>query len=168
MQRTGRSANMLSRLSNDRNSAGLNLSELQQGHSRRIHSRRGTQLGHVRFEKFISTAPRARCGPSVFLRACMQTFDSRGLRLLQMQFLSSARIVCVGIRRAGNATPSTRQARSKKNVPAKILQGNFSHSLSCRQVRSLKFRLHREGSRLAPQPGAGLAAQQNAWGHRFS
>ena len=51
---------MLSKLSNDRNSACLNLRELQHGHSRRIHSRRGTQLGHVRFEKFISTAPRPR------------------------------------------------------------------------------------------------------------
>jgi hypothetical protein len=43
MHRTGRSANMLSRPSNDRNSACLNLSELQQGHSRLIQSRRGIQ-----------------------------------------------------------------------------------------------------------------------------
>ena len=35
---------MLSRLSNDRNSADLNLTELQQGHSRRIQSRCGTQV----------------------------------------------------------------------------------------------------------------------------
>jgi hypothetical protein len=53
MHRTGRSANMLSRPSNDRNSACLNLSELQQGHSRLIQSRRGIQAGHARFEKFI-------------------------------------------------------------------------------------------------------------------
>jgi hypothetical protein len=59
MQRTGRSANMLSKLSNDRSSACLNLSELQWGHSRRIHNKRGTQLGHARFEKLISAAPRA-------------------------------------------------------------------------------------------------------------
>src|ERR1700691_2511677 len=60
MHRTGRSANMLSSPSTDRNSAGLNLSELQRGHSRRIHTKCGTQLGHLRFEKFISTAPNAR------------------------------------------------------------------------------------------------------------
>ena len=48
---------MLSKPSYDRNSACLNFSELQEGHSWRIHNRRGTQLGHVRFEKFISSAP---------------------------------------------------------------------------------------------------------------
>jgi hypothetical protein len=53
MQRTGRKANMLSKPSYERNSACLNLSELQEGHSWRIHNRRGTQLGQVRFEKFI-------------------------------------------------------------------------------------------------------------------
>lgn len=51
---------MLSKPSNDRNSACLNLSELQQGHSCLIQSRRGTQRGHVRLEKFISTTSYAR------------------------------------------------------------------------------------------------------------
>src|SRR5208337_1350298 len=46
--RTGRSANMLSRLSIERNSAGLNLIELQQGHSRRNQSSRGNQFGLCR------------------------------------------------------------------------------------------------------------------------
>jgi hypothetical protein len=53
MQRTGRNANMLSSPSNDRNSAGLNFSELQAGHSRRIHRRRGTHTGQVRLEKLM-------------------------------------------------------------------------------------------------------------------
>src|SRR5580693_8747491 len=60
MQRTGRTANMLSKPSNDRNSACLNWSELQDGHSCLVQSMRGTHLGHVLFEKFISSAPRAR------------------------------------------------------------------------------------------------------------
>jgi hypothetical protein len=63
MQRTGRNANMLSRPSNDRNSACLNLMELQRGHSRVIHSRRGTHLGQVRLEKFISMPPRVPLSP---------------------------------------------------------------------------------------------------------
>jgi len=60
MQRTGRTANMLSNPSYDRDSACLNLSELQDGHSCLIQSIRGTHLGHVLFEKFISTIPRFR------------------------------------------------------------------------------------------------------------
>lgn len=51
---------MLSKPSNERNSACLNLSELQQGHSCLIQRRRGTQRGHDRFEKFISTTSYAR------------------------------------------------------------------------------------------------------------
>jgi hypothetical protein len=74
MQRTGRSANMLSRLSNGRISACLNLSELHQGHSRRIHNRRGTQLGHLRFEKFILTPSRPLWAASF---VCMQTMERR-------------------------------------------------------------------------------------------
>jgi hypothetical protein len=66
MQRTGLKANIPSRLSNDRNSAGLNFSELQQGHSRLIHSRRGAHAGHVRIQEFISIAPRT--GPHVVLQ----------------------------------------------------------------------------------------------------
>jgi hypothetical protein len=53
MQRTGRTANMLSKPSIGRSSACLNLSELQEGHSCLIQSIRGTQLGHCRREKFI-------------------------------------------------------------------------------------------------------------------
>jgi hypothetical protein len=44
MQRTGRSANMLSKPSIGRNSAALNLTELQLGHTRRNQSTRGIQL----------------------------------------------------------------------------------------------------------------------------
>jgi hypothetical protein len=57
MQRTGLTAIMPSKPSNGLNSAGLNFSELQRGHSRRIQSRWGTHFGHARFEKIISTAP---------------------------------------------------------------------------------------------------------------
>jgi hypothetical protein len=45
MQRTGRSANMLSSPSIDFNSACLNFTELQQGHLRRNKSSRGNQFG---------------------------------------------------------------------------------------------------------------------------
>jgi hypothetical protein len=65
MQRTGRNANMLSNPSIGRNSACLNLSELQRGHSRLIQSICGTHVGHVRLEKFISISPRAT--PQVLL-----------------------------------------------------------------------------------------------------
>jgi hypothetical protein len=50
---------MLSSPSKERNSACLNLSELHEGHSCLIHSRRGTQPGHILFEKLISIPPRA-------------------------------------------------------------------------------------------------------------
>lgn len=53
MHRTGRSANMLSKPSNDHDSAGLNWSELQRGHFRSRQSRCGNQLGQFRLRVFI-------------------------------------------------------------------------------------------------------------------
>src|SRR5579871_3853186 len=47
MQRTGRNAKRPSRPSNERSSAGLNLTDSQRGHTRRIHNTRGSQFGQV-------------------------------------------------------------------------------------------------------------------------
>jgi hypothetical protein len=58
MHRTGRSANILRRPSNGRNSAGLKVRELQSGHSRRLQSNRGAQFNHFLFTLAIQFAPR--------------------------------------------------------------------------------------------------------------
>ena len=47
MQRTGRSASKPRRPSNERNSPGLNLTESQTGHARRINNTRGSQFGQI-------------------------------------------------------------------------------------------------------------------------
>jgi hypothetical protein len=57
MQRTGRNKNILSKLSNGRSSAGLNLTELQRGHWCRIQSKCGNQLGQLKRSVDISVAP---------------------------------------------------------------------------------------------------------------
>ena len=57
MQRIGRTANIASKPSNERNSACLNLTELQRGHFRRIQSICGTQSGQIRIELLILFAP---------------------------------------------------------------------------------------------------------------
>src|ERR1035441_4020394 len=54
MQRTGRNANIARRPSNDLNSACLNFTELQRGHTRRIHSGCGSQSGQFRPESLMS------------------------------------------------------------------------------------------------------------------
>ncbi len=56
MQRTGRNANILSKPSNERNSAGLNFTESQRGHFRRIPSRWGIHAGHSRLTLFMVSA----------------------------------------------------------------------------------------------------------------
>jgi hypothetical protein len=53
----------------------MNLSELQRGHSRRIHTKCGTQLGHVRFEKFMPTPLEDET------RSRYRVFPSNGLEL---------------------------------------------------------------------------------------
>jgi hypothetical protein len=63
MQRTGRTANMPSRLSNGRNSACLNLIELQRGHFRRNKSECVSQSGQVQLVLLIlSCLSRFCCG----------------------------------------------------------------------------------------------------------
>ena len=57
MQRTGRRANIAISSSYERNSAGLNWTELQQGHIRFGHSTRGSQLGQVMEPAFIWNFP---------------------------------------------------------------------------------------------------------------
>src|ERR1700679_4011979 len=53
MQRTGRRANMPSRPSNECNSPGLNFTESQRGHTRRLHRTRGSQFGQVTVSSLI-------------------------------------------------------------------------------------------------------------------
>lgn len=57
MQRTGCSANMLRRVSNERNSADLNRTELQCGHLCRIKGSRGAQVGQIQLVSFILLVP---------------------------------------------------------------------------------------------------------------
>jgi hypothetical protein len=57
MQRTGCSANMLRRLSNGRNSAALNWTELQHGHLWRIKGSRGAQAGQIELVSLILRVP---------------------------------------------------------------------------------------------------------------
>src|SRR4051794_37696666 len=55
MQRNGRSANIATKPSNGRNSAGLNRMEVQRGHMRRGHNTRGSQVGQVIVSGFIES-----------------------------------------------------------------------------------------------------------------
>jgi hypothetical protein len=57
MQRTGRSKNRPSTASTGRNSAALNLTELQQGHLRRSNGSHGAQLGLSQFVSLMLFAP---------------------------------------------------------------------------------------------------------------